>query len=103
MGIVYAPTLLEALRAGQPPSYLWSHGLAAAGIVALYWIAAYAMGRHRLIGAVTAIGVSALVAVLVMLPPDLGGMIVAAINLAIIALVLFNLRYFKRASDDVGA
>ncbi len=103
MGALYVPTFLEEVRAGKPRSYLVSHGAVALAMVAIYWWSGYAIGRRRKAGAITAISVSTLVAVLVMTPPDLGGIIVAAINITIVALLLFNWRHLRSPSTGVGA
>src|SRR5205814_1920436 len=70
MGALYVPTFLEEVRAGKPRSYLVSHGAVALAMVAIYLWSGYAFGRRRKAGAITAISVSTLVAVLVMTPPD---------------------------------
>ena len=104
IAVFYLPTYAEAINAGRPRSYLLSHAVAAIGIIAIYWFAAYALRRRRRAGGVLAIGISGLFTILVLTPPDLGGLMVAAINVPIIVLVLFNWRHLGKPADDgVGA
>jgi len=103
VAVVSVDNVLDAVRAGRPPSYTWKHGLVAGAFVALYWIAGYGLARRKKVGGVLAIAVSAVFIGLVMIPPEAGAILVAVPNVAILALVLINWRHLERPSDDVGA
>ena len=108
--LLYAPTLLAAIRAGNSRSYLVSHAVVAALLACVYSFAGYGLARRSIVAAIAAILLSGLFALLMFPLPssDVVAVLVRlgiiAVNLAIIGLVAVNWRHLgKRAAARVGA